>query len=35
MGARPSAPIADRGQASATLVGPAGTNLYLFEKRAQ
>ena len=35
LAARKSAPIADREQTSATLVGPEGAHLYLFEKRAQ
>jgi hypothetical protein len=33
--ARSGTPIADRGQPSATLAGPEGTHLYLFEKGAQ
>jgi catechol 2,3-dioxygenase-like lactoylglutathione lyase family enzyme len=33
--ARNGTPIADRGQSSATLTGPEGTQLYLFEKGAQ
>jgi hypothetical protein len=33
--ARNGTPIADRGQLSATLTGPEGTHLYLFEKGAQ
>jgi hypothetical protein len=32
---RAGTPIADRAQASATLTGPEGTHLYLFEKGAQ
>ena len=32
---RNATPIADRGQPSATLTGPEGTHLYLFEKGAQ
>jgi len=35
MAARAGTPIADRAQASATLTGPEGTHLYLFEKGAQ
>ena len=33
--ARDGTPFADRGQPSATLTGPEGTHLYLFEKGAQ
>jgi hypothetical protein len=33
--ARPGTPIADRAQPSATLTGPEGTHLYLFEKGEQ
>lgn len=33
--ARTGTPIADRAQASATLVGPEGSHLYLFERGAQ
>ena len=35
LSARTGTPIADRAQASATLVGPEGTHLYLFERGAQ
>ena len=35
LSARTGAPIADRAQASATLVGPEGSHLYLFERGAQ
>jgi hypothetical protein len=35
LSARAGTPIADRAQASATLVGPEGSHLYLFERGAQ
>jgi catechol 2,3-dioxygenase-like lactoylglutathione lyase family enzyme len=35
LGARAGSPIADRGQSSATLTAPEGTQLYLLEKGAQ
>lgn len=35
LAARAGTPLADRGQASATLTAPGGTPLYLFEKGAQ
>jgi hypothetical protein len=35
LAAREGSPLADRAQPSATLKGPDGTHLYLFEKGAQ